>query len=110
MGLLIAISALQALKFSQPDGCFDCVSLAYDCFPLLSWLQFCMSWTDSSTVRESWTEAKRLRDGGVQNFKVRGSVDSDTGVGFEIDNKYWALTETEFLERFKSVGSMSFFE
>ena len=74
----------------------------------MTWAQFCLALSESAQVRNSWTQAQEIKGGAPQPFKVRASVDSQNQLGLEVEKKYLALTEAEFVEKFKIFRCISF--
>lgn len=68
----------------------------------MTWEQFCSSYAESSTTRASWAEAQKLKQSmPVMPFKVRGEVERTSSLGIRLSKPYLALTEDEFLAKFK---------
>lgn len=94
----------QELRFAQPDGCIECVDLAYNAFPLFGWSQFCSSYAESSATKKAFEEARRIKQQfpqPVQPFRTRGSVDTISQTLLQLERPYVAITETDFLDLFR---------
>lgn len=72
----------------------------------MSWEQFCGSLAESASTRASWTEAQKLKQSfPSMPFKVRGEVERTSSLGIRLAKPYVALTEDEFLAKFKRLDS-----
>ena len=69
---------------------------------MMSWEQFCSSLAESAATRTAWAEAQRIKETLVVGpFKQRGEVERSSSLGIRLSKPYTALTEDEFLHRFK---------
>lgn len=104
---------LQDLRFAMSDGCIECVSVAYDAFPCMTWQLFCASFSESDATRRAFETAKKIKASMAQPcqpFKTRGSVDGLSSAVLQLEKPYAAVTETEFLETFRPGLSVSKFK
>ena len=75
-------------------------------FPLMSWQQFCVAFGESKEIRTAWDNGQKIRGGAPQQFKTRGCVQRDSLLGAEVEKSYVGLTESEFLDMFKTLGCL----
>lgn len=65
-----------------------------------------MVFSENKVVRDSWELACRIKKGTAsQPWKSRSSVDKETSLGVQVSKPYLGLTEAEYVEKFKMLGS-----
>ena len=97
----LLIANLQEVQFAEPNGCVRCVKVCMDAYPKMTWATFTLVWSESETVRGTFTTAVELSEKQAkQAFTVLSSVEAHSLIGVRLERKYLALTEHEVLTRF----------